>query len=80
MRLAEKIARLRVFAEQRYERFARALRELGVRVETGDFEARMSVEPVNDGPVTIVLESGRFWYPAPNISVGSRWARGAHFC
>jgi len=39
-----------------YERFAQALRDLGVQVETGVFGARMSVELVNDGPVTIVLE------------------------
>lgn len=39
-----------------YERFADALRGLGVHVETGVFGARMAVEMVNDGPVTIVLE------------------------
>ena len=38
------------------ERFADALRDLGVRVETGVFGAEMEVELVNDGPVTIVLE------------------------
>ena len=43
-------------AEPLYERFAGALRELGVQVETGVFGARMTVELVNDGPVTIVLE------------------------
>ena len=43
-------------AEALYERFVRALRELGVQVETGVFGARMAVELVNDGPVTIVLE------------------------
>ena len=42
-------------AEPLYERFCTALRELGVAVETGVFGARMSVELVNDGPVTIVL-------------------------
>ena len=42
-------------AEPLYERFCAALRELGVAVETGVFGARMSVELVNDGPVTIVL-------------------------
>ena len=39
-----------------YERFADALRRLGVHVETGVFGARMAVEIVNDGPVTVVLE------------------------
>ena len=36
--------------------FCAALRELGVAVETGVFGARMQLELVNDGPVTIVLE------------------------
>jgi D-tyrosyl-tRNA(Tyr) deacylase len=42
-------------AEELYERFCAALRELGVPVETGRFGARMAVELVNDGPATIVL-------------------------
>jgi D-tyrosyl-tRNA(Tyr) deacylase len=42
-------------AEALYERFVQALRELGVPVETGVFGARMAVELVNDGPVTILL-------------------------
>jgi D-tyrosyl-tRNA(Tyr) deacylase len=37
-------------------RFVAALRDLGVPVETGVFGARMKVELVNDGPVTIVLD------------------------
>jgi len=41
-----------------YERFSQALRDLGVEVATGIFGARMAVELVNDGPVTIVLELG----------------------
>jgi len=40
-----------------YEDFVRALRALGVRVETGVFQARMSVELSNDGPVTLLLDS-----------------------
>ena len=43
-------------AEPLYERFADALRALGVPVEIGVFGARMAVELENDGPVTIVLE------------------------
>lgn len=39
-----------------YERFCRTLREQGVEVATGRFGARMAVELVNDGPVTIVLD------------------------
>ena len=42
--------------EPLYERFCVELRTLGVRVETGVFGARMEVELVNDGPVTIVLD------------------------
>jgi len=44
-------------AEPLYERFCEALRDLGVRVETGVFGALMKVELVNDGPVTIVLDA-----------------------
>ncbi len=43
-------------AEPLYEAFYEALREQGVHVETGIFGARMALELVNDGPVTIVLE------------------------
>jgi D-aminoacyl-tRNA deacylase len=42
-------------AERLCERFAAVLRELGVPVATGVFGARMQVELVNEGPVTIVL-------------------------
>jgi D-tyrosyl-tRNA(Tyr) deacylase len=49
----------RAEAEPLYEAFCGALSELGVRVATGVFGARMSVEIVNDGPVTIVLETSR---------------------
>jgi D-tyrosyl-tRNA(Tyr) deacylase len=42
-----------------YEEFVRAMRELGVRVETGVFQAHMAVELVNDGPVTILLDSDK---------------------
>jgi D-tyrosyl-tRNA(Tyr) deacylase len=42
-------------AEPLYERFRKTLEALGVEVETGVFGARMEVELVNDGPVTIVL-------------------------
>jgi D-aminoacyl-tRNA deacylase len=43
-------------AEPLYERFAAVLRELGIDVTTGVFGARMQVELVNDGPVTILLD------------------------
>jgi len=42
-----------------YEEFCKALRELGVRVAMGVFQAMMSVELVNEGPVTILLDSER---------------------
>jgi D-aminoacyl-tRNA deacylase len=44
-------------AEPLYELFCDELRSLGVHVETGVFGARMAVELVNDGPVTIVLDT-----------------------
>jgi D-tyrosyl-tRNA(Tyr) deacylase len=43
-------------AELLYDRFCQALQKLGVPVETGSFGARMAVELVNDGPVTIILD------------------------
>jgi D-aminoacyl-tRNA deacylase len=43
-------------AEPLYDRFCAALAAEGVPVERGVFGARMAVELVNDGPVTIVLD------------------------
>ena len=42
-----------------YQRFVASLRAQGVTVATGVFQAYMHVELVNDGPVTILLESKR---------------------
>jgi D-tyrosyl-tRNA(Tyr) deacylase len=44
-----------------YEEFVRALAALGVRVQTGVFRADMSVELVNEGPVTILLDSEKIF-------------------
>jgi D-aminoacyl-tRNA deacylase len=44
-----------------YGKFVKALRQLGVRVETGMFQTHMSVEIVNDGPVTILLDSQKIF-------------------
>jgi D-tyrosyl-tRNA(Tyr) deacylase len=46
-------------AKNLYEEFAYALRNLGVSVATGVFGAMMSVELVNEGPVTILLDSDK---------------------
>jgi D-aminoacyl-tRNA deacylase len=46
----------RAQAEPLYEGFCDALRAEGVPVQTGIFGARMQLELVNDGPVTIVLD------------------------
>ena len=43
-----------------YEEAIRTLREI-VRVETGEFQAMMEVSLLNDGPVTILLESKRLF-------------------
>ena len=42
-----------------YEKYVEALRSRGLRVETGTFQAMMDVELVNDGPVTLLLDSGK---------------------
>jgi D-tyrosyl-tRNA(Tyr) deacylase len=44
-----------------YERFCALLREKGLAVATGVFRATMEVELVNDGPVTILLDSRRLF-------------------
>lgn len=45
-------------AQALFQRFVEALRGYGVPVDTGVFGARMAVSLVNEGPVTILLESG----------------------
>jgi D-tyrosyl-tRNA(Tyr) deacylase len=44
-------------ARRLYERFVEAARAQGVAVETGVFQAMMSVSLVNEGPVTFLVES-----------------------
>ena len=46
-------------AKALYEEFNAALRGLGVRVATGIFQTTMSVELVNEGPVTILIDSDK---------------------
>lgn len=44
-------------ANSYYEKFVAALRDKGIKVETGVFRAHMLVELVNNGPVTMLLDS-----------------------
>lgn len=46
-------------ARELYEAFVDRLRRNGFPVQTGEFQATMDVELVNDGPVTVLLDSGR---------------------
>lgn len=46
-------------AKELYEYFVAQMRAKGLRCETGIFQAMMQVELVNDGPVTILLDSGK---------------------
>lgn len=46
-------------ANHLYESFVAKLRAAGVKCATGRFQAMMDVELVNDGPVTILLDSER---------------------
>ena len=48
-------------ARQLYEHFVEAIRAQGLRCETGQFQADMQVELVNDGPVTILLDSQKLF-------------------
>jgi D-tyrosyl-tRNA(Tyr) deacylase len=44
-------------ARRLYEYFVERIRAAGIRVETGVFQAHMDVELLNDGPVTLIVES-----------------------
>ena len=44
-------------ADRLYQVFVKRLREVGLKVETGVFQAHMAVSLVNDGPVTLVVET-----------------------
>jgi D-tyrosyl-tRNA(Tyr) deacylase len=46
-------------AHKLYEHFVAKIRDTGFSCETGGFQANMRVELVNDGPVTILLDSSR---------------------
>jgi D-tyrosyl-tRNA(Tyr) deacylase len=46
-------------AKAMYVRLIGQLREEGIRVSTGEFAAHMEVQLINDGPVTIILDSRR---------------------
>jgi D-tyrosyl-tRNA(Tyr) deacylase len=46
-------------AKALYEEFTRAMQALGVSVATGIFQTMMSVELVNEGPVTVLLDSDK---------------------
>ncbi len=46
-------------AKRLYEEYCGSLRQLGITVATGIFQAMMSVELVNEGPVTILLDSDK---------------------
>ncbi len=48
-------------AEALYERFIKAVRQYGIQTETGRFQATMAVELVNDGPVTLLLDSAKMF-------------------
>ena len=46
-------------ARELYEYFVRRIRAAGLTCETGRFQEMMQVESVNEGPVTILLDSGK---------------------
>lgn len=48
-------------ANQLYEYFVERVRSFGVKVETGVFQAMMKVSLVNDGPVTLLLDSKKLF-------------------
>jgi len=48
-------------ARELYEYFVEQIRRRGLRCETGQFQAMMSVSLVNEGPVTLLLDSARLF-------------------
>lgn len=48
-------------AEKLYEEYVRLLRNEGLEVATGEFQATMQVSLVNEGPVTILLDSAKLF-------------------
>ena len=46
-------------AEEMYEKFVEYIKKSGLKTETGRFGADMKVELLNDGPVTIILDSSK---------------------
>lgn len=48
-------------AEELYNYFVDKAKQSGIKVETGKFQAMMDVELVNDGPVTILLDSQKLF-------------------
>jgi len=48
-------------ANRLYEIFVSAVRQQGITVETGQFQAMMEVELVNSGPATLLLDSTRLF-------------------
>ena len=52
-------------AEALFDKFVFLLRKSGLKVETGRFQAHMVVDIVNDGPVTVMLDSREKFQEAP---------------
>ena len=48
-------------AKMLYETLVADLRARDLKIETGEFQAHMDVELVNDGPVTLMLDSRKRW-------------------
>ena len=46
-------------AKRLYEYFITRIKENGIHVETGEFQEMMDVHLINDGPVTLLLDSGK---------------------
>ena len=56
-------------AKALYDRFCIELRDFGIEVETGIFQADMQVNLINDGPVTIIIDSADKFRINPGLSL-----------
>jgi len=46
-------------AEELYKKFVEEIKKTGLKIETGEFQAKMDVSLINDGPVTMLLDSNK---------------------
>ena len=68
------------YANEMYEKFIKLLKEKGFKVECGKFGADMKVELLNDGPVTLLIDSKKvFWKNEEMLKWKKDWKKSYHY-